>query len=473
VIYPVILAGGVGSRLWPVSRSNYPKQFSRIFGSVSLFQQTASRFNSSTVPGVASPITVTRNEFRFIIANELQSIGIDPGAIIIEPEPKNTAPAIMAAALHIGEIDQNGIMVVLPSDHLIPDIEAFHVMLLKGIPSVEAGNLVTFGAKPTRPETGFGYIKSELNANNAPAAVTQFVEKPSIELAQSFVKSEQYLWNTGIFMFRAQDISDAITTFCPEIALSVSYAFQNKKFDLGFIRLEEAAWSSCPDISIDHAIMEKAQNVSVVPFLGSWSDLGNWDAVWEGADLTANGVSKAGKVITKDCYNSLLRSESENQQLVCIGLENIVVVGMNDAVLVANKDRVQDVKEMVQILIDKRVSQGSQLPKDYRPWGWFETFVISERFHIKQIFVSPNSALSLQSHKFRSEHWVIIEGTATVTLDDQTINLEAGQSIYIPCGSRHRLENSTSDPLELIEVQLGSYFGEDDILRHDDWYKRG
>jgi len=473
VIYPVILAGGVGSRLWPVSRSNYPKQFSRIFGSVSLFQQTASRFNSSTVPGVASPITVTRNEFRFIIANELQSIGIDPGAIIIEPEPKNTAPAIMAAALHIGEIDQNGIMVVLPSDHLIPDIEAFHVMLLKGIPSVEAGNLVTFGAKPTRPETGFGYIKCDLEANNAPAAVTQFVEKPSIELARSFVDSEQYLWNTGIFMFRAEDISLAIQMFCPEIALSVSSSFQNKKLDLGFLRLEEAAWSNCPDISIDHAIMKKAQNVSVVPFFGSWSDLGNWHAVWEGSDLSANGVSTAGKVFAKDCYNSLLRSESENQQVVCIGLENIVVVGMNDAVLVANKDRVQDVKEVVQTLIENRVSQGSQLPKDYRPWGWFETFVITERFHIKKIFVSPNSALSLQSHKFRSEHWVIIDGTATVTLNDQITDLEAGQSIYIPCGCKHRLENLTSDSLELIEVQLGSYFGEDDILRYDDQYDRG
>ena len=303
--------------------------------------------------------------------------------------------------------------------------------------------------------------------------VTCFVEKPSLELAKSFIQSGEYLWNTGIFMFRANDIRDSIQEYYPEIASTVAEAFQNKSFDLGFIRLEEAAWQSCPDISIDHAIMEKAENISVIPFIGSWSDLGSWDSVWEASDLNADGVTVTGNVTSHDCHDALLRAESPNQRLVCIGLENIVAIAMHDAVLVASKDRAQDVRGMVKVLNENGVAQGNQLPKDYRPWGWFETFALSDRFRVKQIYVYPGAALSLQSHKFRSEHWVIIDGTATVTLDDKKITLASGQSIYIPSQSKHRLENLAVGPLELIEIQIGSYFGEDDIVRYDDVYKRG
>ena len=473
LIYPVILAGGSGSRLWPVSRQSYPKQFSQLFGSESLFQQAASRVSNAVEISFTSPVTVTSNAFRFIVADQLQSVGVDPGAIIIEPDARNTAPAILAAAMHVNEIDPNGIIVVSPSDHLIPDSQAFHKMLSAGIPSVEDGNFVTFGVTPKRPETGYGYIQFELKGDYVNAAVTRFVEKPSLELAKSFIESGDYLWNSGIFMFRAKDLCASFQKFCPEITVAVSQSFQKRTFDIGFIRLEESAWQHCPDISIDHAVMEKAENISVVPFSGSWSDLGSWCSVWEESDLTVNGVSATGNVIHRDCHNSLMRTESPNQQMVCIGLENIVAIAMQDAVLVASKNKVQDVKGLVQVLNEKGVPQGNQLPKEYRPWGWFETFALSDRFRVKQIHVFPSAALSLQSHKFRSEHWVIIDGTATVTIDDEKITLQSGQSIYIPSQSKHRLENLTADPLELIEVQIGSYFGEDDIVRYDDVYNRG
>ena len=459
-------------RLWPVSRRSYPKQFAQLFGSVSLFQQAATRVSNSVELNFASPITVTSNAFRFIVADQLQSAGVDPGAIIIEPDARNTAPAILAAALYICEVDPNGIIVVSPSDHLIPDFQAFHKMLSAGIPSVEEGNLVTFGAKPKRPETGYGYIQFEAKVDCVNAAVTRFVEKPSLELAKSFIQNGGYLWNTGIFMFRAKDLYDSVQKFCPEIAIAVSQSFKKRKVDLGFIRLEGSAWQKCQDISIDHAVMEKAENISVVPFNGSWSDLGSWSSVWEEAELTASGVSTTGKVTHLDCHNSLLRTESPNQEMVCIGLDNIVAIAMHDAVLVASKDRVQDVKELVQTLVEKGVTQGDQLPKDYRPWGWFETLAFSDSFKVKKICVMPNASLSLQSHKLRSEHWIVIDGTATVTLDDTETVLEKGESIYIPCFSKHRLKNTTAVSLEVIEVQFGSYFGEDDIERYDDAYQR-
>ena len=472
IVYPVILAGGSGTRLWPLSRQSYPKQFSKLFEGMSLFQQTALRMSGFCEIDFAKPITVTNNDFRFIVADQLQSAGVDPGPIIIEPMGRNTAPAVIAAALEVFETNPNGIMVIVPSDHSIPDTQAFHKMLLDGITAVKTENLVTFGVKPRRPETGYGYIKSGSTDGGISATVTRFVEKPSLSIAKSFIESENYLWNTGIFMFRAKNILVSAKLFCPEIFNAVEQSFLSKYTDLGFLRLEKTAWERCESVSIDHAIMEKASNIRVVPFDGSWSDLGNWNSVWEESQSGTAGVSISGNVTTVECSNSLLRSESPNQHLVCIGLNNIVAIAMNDAVLVSQKDRSQDVKEIVQELSQKGVSQAQQLPKDYRPWGWFETLATGDFFKIKQIFVVAGGSLSLQSHKHRSEHWVVVEGTATVTIEGKKLSLNKGESTFIPLGAKHRLENKGTVPTLLVEVQIGSYFGEDDIIRFDDAYKR-
>lgn len=473
-IFPVLLAGGSGTRLWPLSRKSYPKQFSNLIGVRTLFQQSAMRLTSSAIVEFAPHITLTNSDFRFIVGEQLHAVGIDQGTILIEPEAKNTAPAILAASVFAMNNYPDAILLVAPSDHVIPDTDAFHQAVNMGLDQVANGKLVTFGITPTHPETGYGYLELS-NKNSADSKlerVTRFVEKPDPENAERMLKSGNYLWNAGIFLFRARDMVDAFAKFDPRTLRLVTASVSEAKVDLGFLRLKSEEWSELVPDSIDYAVMEKADNLVAVAYRSKWSDLGGWDAVWSETDKDENGnaISDAAHAIA--CENSLLRSENPSQQLVGLGLENIIAISMPDAVLVANKDRAQEVKKVVDRLKENAVSQAETFPKDHRPWGWFESLILSDRFQVKRICVNPGAALSLQSHKFRSEHWIVVEGTAKVTIDDQVKFVETGHSLYVPQGAIHRMENPDTQPMVLIEVQIGTYFGEDDIIRYEDVYAR-
>ena len=473
-IYPVLLAGGSGTRLWPLSRKSYPKQFFNLIGGQTLFQQSAMRLTSSAIVEFAPHITLTNSDFRFIAVEQLQAVGIDPGTILIEPEAKNTSPAILAASVFAMNNDPDAVLLVAPSDHVIPDTDAFHQAVTKGLDQAANGKLVAFGIIPTHPETGYGYL--ELSNNNFDASevkrVSRFVEKPDLESADLMLKSGNYLWNAGIFLFRARDMIDAFEMFDPTTLDLVIASVSEAKVDLGFLRLKPEPWSELVADSIDYAVMERADNLVAVAYRSKWSDLGGWDAVWEEADKDKNGNAISDAAHAIECKNSLLRSENPSQQLVGLGLDNIIAISMPDAVLVAHKDRAQDVKKVVDRLKGLAVPQAEVFPKDHRPWGWFESLIISDCFQVKRIFVNPGAALSLQSHKFRSEHWIVVEGTAKVTIDDQVKFLKAGYSVYVPLGAIHRMENPGKQPMVLIEVQIGTYFGEDDIIRYEDVYAR-
>ncbi|OUD10535.1 mannose-1-phosphate guanylyltransferase/mannose-6-phosphate isomerase [Marivivens niveibacter] len=471
-IHPVILCGGSGTRLWPLSRQSYPKQFVPLVGEETLFQASARRLSGRDF---AAPLILTGSDFRFIVVEQLQSIGIDPGAILIEPEGRNTAPAILAAAMYLAKSDPDAVMLVAPSDHVLPDTEAFHDAVQQGLAAVEQGRLVTFGIHPAGPNTGYGYLElaAEPDGTGAAVALKSFVEKPCIDTAKTMVDAGNFLWNAGIFLFRVGDVLDAFNQLAADLVAPVQGAVDGAKPDLGFLRLSPEPWQNCPDISVDYAVMEKATNLSVVPYSGGWSDLGGWDAVWSESQPTDRGVVLSGSATSIDCANSLLRSDSENLELVGIGLENIIAVAMNDAVLVADKSRAQDVKLAVSALKSKNAPQATDFPKDHRPWGWFESLVSGSRFQVKRIHVHPGASLSLQSHFHRSEHWVVVQGTARVTLNDASKLVTENESVYIPVGSVHRLENPGKVPLVVIEVQTGTFMGEDDITRYDDKYARG
>ncbi len=472
-ITPILLAGGSGTRLWPLSRKSYPKQFSTLIGNETLFQGSVKRLTSGASVSFAPPLVLTNSDFRFIVTEQLAGVGIDPGAVLIEPQGRNTAPAVLAAALHLAATDPEAIMLVAPSDHIIPDTEAFHAAIAEGLKEVARGQLVTFGITPDRAETGYGYL--ELAAEPAgPEAVplNSFVEKPDSDRAEEMLAAGNYLWNAGIFLFSVRDIIAAYQRHARTLFEPVKAAVENARADLGFLRLAPEDWDRAVDISTDYAVMEKADNLSVVPFSSGWSDLGGWDAVWREGDADKNGVVLSGPATAIDCSGSLLRSESEGQQIVGIGLENIVAVALPDAVLVADMSRAQDVKLAVQALKDKGAVQAQSFPKDHRPWGWFESLVAGERFQVKRIHVHPGAALSLQSHFHRSEHWIVVEGTARVTISDEVKLVTENQSVYIPLGAQHRLENPGKLPMVLIEVQTGAYVGEDDIVRYEDVYAR-
>ena len=474
-ITPVLLCGGSGTRLWPLSRKSYPKQFTSLGGEGTLFQQSALRL-SGRQSGLdfAAPITVTHSDFRFIVAEQLTEISVDPGPILIEPEGRNTAPAVLAAALYLADRDPDAVMLVAPSDHVIPDATAFRDAVTKGMEAVAAGQIVTFGIRPDRPETGYGYLQlsSKPDDSGAAIALTRFVEKPDSERAIQMVADGNFLWNSGIFLFRAADILAAFKAHAPDLMPPVHAALSKAKVDLGFLRLDPEAWSKAKDISIDYAVMEKSSNLSVVPFAAGWSDLGGWDAVWREAGPDERGVVVSDHATAIDCTGTLLRSESESLELVGIGLKDIIAVAMSDAVLVAHMDRAQDVKKAVEALKAKRAKQAQVFPKDFRPWGWFESLVIGGRFQVKRIVVHPGAALSLQSHHHRSEHWIVVQGTAKVTIDDEVKLVTENQSVYIPLGAVHRMENPGKVEMVLIEVQTGSYLGEDDIIRYEDIYAR-
>ena len=471
-ITPVLLAGGSGTRLWPLSRKSYPKQFSNLVGNSSLFQQSALRLKSTSAIKFNPHITMTHSDFRFIVSEQLQGVGIDPGPILIEPEGKNTAPAVLAASLYASIENANAILLVCPSDHIIPDTKAFHEVLSSAMPSVEDGKIVTFGVTPSRAETGYGYLKLSGLSQSTIFTLDGFVEKPDVAKAQSMLEDGNYLWNSGIFMFRAKDMVRAFEAHANDVLIPVLRAIETAEPDLGFLRMGPEAWAQCKNISIDYAIMEQVNNLVAVPFCAGWSDLGGWDAVWSEMGPDENGVAVSQNAHAIDCQNTMLRSENGSQEIVGLGLTDILAISMPDAVLVVHKEHAQRVKSVISMLKAADVVQAETFPKDHRPWGWFETIVIQGRFRVKRIFVKPGAALSLQSHHHRSEHWVVVEGTATVTIDDDVKVLSEGQSCYIPLGARHRMKNLGILPMVLIEVQTGSYLGEDDITRYEDKYSR-
>ena len=473
-IHPVLLCGGSGTRLWPLSRKSYPKQFARITGEESLFQGSARRLSGD---GFAAPRVITGADFRFIVTEQLAAVKLSPADILIEPAARNTAPAICAAALGLEVRSPGALMLVAPSDHVIPDAVGFREAVKAAVPAAQAGNLVTFGIRPDRPETGYGWLELQEAPSDDFAPVPQslrgFVEKPDSTTAEQMLASGHFLWNAGIFLFTTTAILEAFRTHAPALLDSAAEALASAERDLGFTRLARKPWEGLEDISIDYAVMEKASNLSVLPYGGRWSDLGGWAAVWREEEPDAQGIVTTGPATAIDCKNSLLRAESPDQQLVGIGLEDIIAVAMPDAVLVAHKDRAQDVKLAVQRLKAEGVAQAETLPRDYRPWGWYESLVVGPRFQVKRIVVHPGAALSLQSHYHRAEHWIVVEGTARVTISDNVQLVNENQSVFIPLGAVHRIENPGKLPLTLIEVQTGAYLGEDDIVRYDDVYARG
>ncbi len=470
-IHPLILCGGSGTRLWPLSRKSYPKQFTRLMGEESLFQASARRLSG---PGFAAPIVVTGGDFRFIVTEQLAGVEIGAAATLIEPAGRNTAPAILAGALAAG--DPDALILVAPSDHVIPDDARFRDTIAAGVAAARAGQIVTFGIRPDRAETGYGWL--ELSREPGPDFAPEpqplggFVEKPDGPAAQAMLESGRHLWNAGIFLFTAATLTAAFQAHQPAMLEAVRAALAGAEKDLGFTRLAAAPWDALEDISIDYAVMEKAGNLSVVPYGGAWSDLGGWDAVWREAGPDENGVVTSGPATAIECTGTLLRAEDGGQALVGIGLHDIVAVAMPDAVLVAPRDRAQDVKKAVAALKETGAPQAETLPRDYRPWGWFESLVVGTRFQVKRIHVHPGAALSLQSHHHRAEHWIVVQGTAKVTIDDDVRLVTENQSVYIPLGSVHRMENPGKVDMVLIEVQTGSYLGEDDILRYEDVYAR-
>ena len=471
MITPVLLCGGSGTRLWPMSRKSFPKQFANLTGDQSLFQASARRLSGK---GFAPPMILTAADFRFIVREQLAATGQTARDIVIEPTPRNTAPAILAAALILHERAPGSLMLVAPSDHVIPDPAHFRATVNAGIPAARAGQIVTFGIQPDRAETGYGWLEISTPAAHAtPQPLIRFVEKPKADAAAAMLQDARHLWNAGIFLFTTDTILDAFRQHAPDLIQPVKAAIDAAKPDLGFTRLDSTAWKSAPEISLDYAVMEKSSNLTVVPYDGVWSDLGGWEAVWRAAGPDLHGVVRQGPATAIDCENTLLRSDSDGLHLVGIGLKNIVAIAMPDAVLIADKDRAQDVRLAVAQLKKAGASQAETFNRDFRPWGWYESLARGPRFQVKRIVVHPGASLSLQSHHHRAEHWIVVEGTAKVTIDDRATLLSENQSVYVPVGAVHRLENPGKLPVVLIEVQTGSYLGEDDIVRYEDVYQRG
>ena len=468
-VHPVILCGGSGTRLWPLSRRSRPKQFAGVLGDETLFQSCVDRMRGD---GLRAPVVVTAEAYRFAVMEQLDDVGAVPEAVLIEPAARNTAPAVLAAALLLVGRDPEAMLLVVPSDHAIPDGAGFRAAAARGVAAARDGRLVTFGIRPDRPETGYGYLELTDAGDDGPQPLRGFVEKPDLATAERLVADGGHLWNAGVFLFRAAALIAAAEAHAPHLLAPVRAALEGAKADLGFCRMDAAAWDGVADISIDHAIMERADNLSVVPYDGRWSDLGDWQAIWREAEPGADGMVTRGAVTAVDCEDSLLRVEGENRVLVGVGLRNVVAVAMRDAVLVADRSRVQDVKAVVAELKARAVPQAEQHAIDYRPWGHYESLVMADRFQVKRIVVHPGRQLSLQSHHHRAEHWIVVQGTARVTVNDDVRLLSENESIYVPLGAVHRMENPGKVDMVLIEVQTGSYLGEDDIVRYEDVYAR-
>lgn len=461
-ITPVILCGGSGERLWPLSRKSYPKQFIELVGNGSLFQQAATRLKDET-----APLVITSEDYRFIVRQQLYEAGVANAHVMIEPEGKNTAPAILAAACHLAALDPQLNMLVMPSDHYIPNAKEFAKMADEAAGYLTAGQIICFGITPERPETGYGYIKLEdIDADVVPVAA--FTEKPDARKARAFVEEGGYLWNAGIFMMRADTLLDLAAKIEPQMLNAVREAIKNASKDLDFLRLDPDGWGKVQSKSFDYAFMEKTKALGCMAFSGAWSDLGDWEAVASEQPVDDAGNILHGTAYQVDSINTLLWAEKSGQVLTGVGLKNIMAVAMGDAVLVADRSRTQDIKALVAALKENAVTQAVSRERENRPWGWFETIVGGENFRAKYLHVQPGGSLSRQSHNRRSEHWVVIKGLATVVRDNDELTLQPNESVFIDFGVKHQLRNDGSDELEIIEVQTGDYFEEGDIVRYDD-----
>jgi mannose-1-phosphate guanylyltransferase/mannose-6-phosphate isomerase len=463
-LQPVLLSGGSGTRLWPLSREAYPKQFLPLAGQDTMLQATWRRVAALAD---AAPIVVAGEEHRFLVAEQLRLVGAPTPAIVLEPVGRNTAPAIAAAALQATTDGGDPLLLVLPSDHVVADAEAFRAAVRVASAAAESGALVTFGIVPNVPETGFGYIQAE--AGEGVRKVLRFVEKPDAATAQAYLDAGGYYWNSGMFLFRASRYLAELERLRPDILEATRAAFAAARRDGDFIRLDKDAFSGCPSQSIDYAVMEDTDAAMVLPVDIGWNDVGSWSALWDVAERDADGNAHHGDVIAVDSRNSYAYAR---RLVALVGVDDVVVVETDDAVLVARKDKVQAVKEVVARLKQEQRSQAALHREVHRPWGSYDSVDHGARFQVKRIKVKPGAQLSLQSHTQRAEHWIVVSGTARVTRDNDVFELHANQSTYIPIGAKHRLENPGSEVLELIEVQSGDYLGEDDIVRYEDVYGR-
>ncbi|MDH0746228.1 mannose-1-phosphate guanylyltransferase/mannose-6-phosphate isomerase [Pseudomonas sp. GD03842] len=466
---PVILSGGSGSRLWPLSRKQFPKQFLALTGEHTLFQQTLERLQFE---GMQHPIVVCNKDHRFIVGEQLDGLGLDTQGIIMEPFGRNTAPAVAITAMMLANEGRDELMLVLPADHVIDDQKALQRALALATVAAERGEMVLFGVPATRPETGYGYIKSTNDAllPEGVSRVAQFVEKPDEKRAQEFVEAGGYFWNSGMFLFRASRYLEELKKHDPDIYDNCLLTLERSKHDGDSIELDQASFACCPDNSIDYAVMEKTQRACVVPLEAGWSDVGCWASLWEVHDKDEHGNVTKGDVVIQDSRNCMV--QGNGKLVTVIGLDNIVVVETKDAMMIAHKDKVQGVKQLVNTLNEQGRNETQSHLEVYRPWGSYDSVDMGGRFQVKRISVKPGASLSLQMHHHRAEHWIVVSGTAQVTCDENVFLLTENQSTYIPIASVHRLRNPGKIPLEIIEVQSGSYLGEDDIERFEDVYGR-
>jgi len=474
VLIPVVLSGGSGTRLWPLSRELYPKQLLPLVGKGTMLQETLARLRG--VDAVGEPVVVCNESHRFLVAEQLRAVNAKSQAIVLEPVGRNTAPAIAVAAMAAvtgksssAKAQDDAILLVLPADHVIRNVEAFQAAIAVGRKAAEQGKLVTFGVVPNKPETGYGYIKRA--AGSGPTfPIERFVEKPDLPTATQYVASKEYFWNSGMFMFRASTVLDELRSLAPQIYEACAQAFTAAKHDLDFTRLPAKEFGACPSDSFDYAVMEKTRHGVVVPLDAGWSDVGSWSALHEAIPGDASDNVSIGDVLVEDSAGCYLQSTS--RLVAAVGLKDHVVVETKDAVLVAPKDRVQDVKRLVEQLKKQGRYETSLHREVFRPWGSYDSIDAGERFQVKRLVVKPGAEMSLQLHHHRAEHWVVVSGTARITRGDETFLLEENQSTYIPLGARHRIANPGKIPLQIIEVQSGTYLGEDDIVRFEDRYGR-
>lgn len=480
VLLPVILCGGSGTRLWPLSRENHPKQFLALTGKQTMLQQTATRLRGldAAIPQAAAPLLVCHEEYRFLAASQLVDAGVRQATILLEPQARNTAPALTIAALQARAGNADPVLLAMPADHAMVDLQAFHRAIEIAYEAACHGQVVTFGVTPDRPETGYGYIRYSPAARQGVHCVEGFVEKPDAMRARQYLDAGNYLWNSGLFMLRASVWLDALRQCAPDMLRACEAAMQAARYDLDFIRPDADWFARSPSDSIDYAVMEKLPerldlgiSSGVVPLRAGWSDIGSWDALWSISERNAEGNALVGDAVVQDgCTNSLLLSNS--RLVVGIGLDSLIVAETPDAVLVMPKSRAQDVKQVVAHLLRSNPSIAHAHKRVHRPWGWYDYLDKGPRFQVKRIVIHPGASLSLQVHRHRAEHWVVVQGTAEVTNGDRVYMLESNQSVYIPLGQKHRLANRSEGLLEVIEVQTGDYLGEDDIVRFEDVYGR-
>jgi len=467
-ITPVILSGGSGTRLWPLSRKQYPKQYLPLASDNTMLQDTILRLTG--LDNFADPIIVCNADHRFLVAVQCQQIGVKNPTILLEPVGRNTAPAIAAAALQSLRDSEDSMLLVLSADHVIQDVDAFHEAINIASRQAQEGKLVTFGIVPMDANTGYGYIKLSKKNNDGAYQVEEFVEKPDLETAQTYLEQGDYLWNSGMFMFQARSFIDELTIHAHNIVTLINNAVNTATKDLDFIHLEKQAFESSPSDSIDYALMEKSDNVVVVPLDAGWSDVGSWSSLYDIGAKDSSGNVLKGDVIAKDTTNTYIYAS--HHMITTVGVDNLVVIDTPDATFIASQDKAHEVKSIVKSLQKKGRDEAQSNRKVYRPWGWYDSIESGEYFQVKRLHIKPSAKLSLQMHSKRAEHWVVVSGIATVINGEQAFSLNMGESTYIPLGVTHALENQANEPLEIIEIQSGTYLGEDDIVRFEDIYGR-